>query len=135
MQSWVGQKIIFKSSDWSWNFHLHNLQFGFQKYLMYSLFIAYENDQWCGFVVRTPIGSPSLVSFYCVYFVSIFVFLPVLLLAEVLREVWRYLKWSSGVAPKFLSEVSRGELLQLHLVINVTGVMEPTEPGSVWEKV
>ena len=30
--------------------------------------------------------------------------------------------------------VSRGELLQLYLVINVTGLVEPTEPGSVWEK-
>ena len=34
----------------------------------------------------------------------------------------------------FLSGVSRGELLQLHLVITVTSLAEPTEPGSVWEK-
>ena len=34
----------------------------------------------------------------------------------------------------FLSGVSRGELLQLHLLINVTGLVELTEPGSVWEK-
>ena len=34
----------------------------------------------------------------------------------------------------FLSGVSMGELLQLHLVINVTRLVEPTEPGSVWEK-
>ena len=27
------------------------------------------------------------------------------------------------------------ELLQLYLVINVTGLVEQTEPGSVWEKV
>ena len=27
-----------------------------------------------------------------------------------------------------------GELLQLHLAINVTGLVETTEPGSVWEK-
>ena len=34
----------------------------------------------------------------------------------------------------FLIGVSRGELLQLYLVINVTGLVEPTGPGSVWEK-
>ena len=34
----------------------------------------------------------------------------------------------------FLSGVSRGELLQPYLVINVSGLVEPTEPGSVWEK-
>ena len=28
-----------------------------------------------------------------------------------------------------------GELLQLHLVINVTGLVEATEPGSVREKI
>ena len=27
-----------------------------------------------------------------------------------------------------------GELLLLHLLINVTGLIEPTEPGSVWAK-
>ena len=43
-------------------------------------------------------------------------------------------KFSSGVAPRFLGGVSRSELLQLYLVINVTGLVEPTEPGSVWEK-
>ena len=31
-------------------------------------------------------------------------------------------------------EFSRVELLQLYLVINVTGLVETTEPGSVWEK-
>ena len=34
----------------------------------------------------------------------------------------------------FLSGVSRGELLQLYLVINVTRMAEPTEPGPVWDK-
>ena len=34
----------------------------------------------------------------------------------------------------FLSGVSMGELLQLHLVINVPGSVELTEPDSVWEK-
>ena len=32
-------------------------------------------------------------------------------------------------------EFQNGELLQLHLVINVTGLVEPAEPGSVWENV
>ena len=35
---------------------------------------------------------------------------------------------------RFLRGVSSGELLQPYLVINVTGLVEPTEPGSVWEK-
>ena len=33
---------------------------------MDSLFIAYENDEWCRFVVHIAIGSPSFISFYCV---------------------------------------------------------------------
>ena len=37
----------------------------FKKYLMCSLFIAYENDEWCRFMVH--IGSLSLISFYCVF--------------------------------------------------------------------
>ena len=35
----------------------------------------------------------------------------------------------------FLSGVSMSELLHLHLVINVTRLVEPTEPGSVWKKI
>ena len=57
-------------------------------YLLNSLFIAYENDKWCHCVVR--IGSPPLISFYCVcffsfYFLLSFYFLWMLLLAKVLR--------------------------------------------------
>ena len=33
----------------------------------------------------------------------------------------------------FLSAVSRGELPQLYLVINVTGLAGPTKPGTVRE--
>ena len=32
----------------------------------------------------------------------------------------------------FLNWVSMGELLQLHLTINVAGLVESTETGSVW---
>ena len=76
-----------------------------------------------------------LLRLFCffLFFLFFLVFL-VSLLPEVLREVWRYLKYSSGVVSRFLSGASRGELLQLHLLINVTGLVEPTEPGSVWEK-
>ena len=35
----------------------------------------------------------------------------------------------------FLSGVSRGELLQLDLVINVTGLVEQNEQRSNWEEV
>ena len=34
----------------------------------------------------------------------------------------------------FLREASEGELLQLYLEINITGLVEPIKPGSVWEK-
>ena len=43
------------------------------KYLMNSLFMAYENDESCHCVVR--IGSPALISFYCVCFASFYFFL------------------------------------------------------------
>ena len=56
---------------------LDYLQFGFQKYLMNSLFIRYENDEWFHFVVH--IGSPALISFYCVCYSSYYYF-PFLLL-------------------------------------------------------
>ena len=35
---------------------------------------------------------------------------------------------------QLLNGVSKGELQQIYLLINVTGLVEPTEPGSVWEK-
>ena len=38
----------------------------FWKYLMNSVFIAYENDEWYHCVVR--VSSPALISFYCVCF-------------------------------------------------------------------
>ena len=40
------------------------------------------------------------------------------------------LEENSGVPSRFLSGVSRGELLKLHLAINVSGLVEPTEPDS-----
>ena len=43
------------------------------KYLMNSLFIAFENNEWCHFVVC--MGPPALISFYCVCFVSFYFFL------------------------------------------------------------
>ena len=47
----------------------------FQKHLMHSLFITYENDEWCRFVVYVVIGPPSVISFCCVCFVSFYFFL------------------------------------------------------------
>ena len=49
---------------------MHCLQIGFQKYLMYSLFIGYENDERRRFVLYIVICFPSLIPFYCVCFVS-----------------------------------------------------------------
>ena len=39
---------------------------------MCSLFNSHENDEWCRFLVH--IGSPLLVSFYCVCLVSFYFF-------------------------------------------------------------
>ena len=47
----------------------------FQKYLIYSLFTAYENGEWCRSVVHIATGSPSVISFYCVCFVSFYFFI------------------------------------------------------------
>ena len=47
----------------------------FWKYIINSLFIAYENDEWCHFVGL--IGSPALILFYCRVF-HFFPFLPFL---------------------------------------------------------
>ena len=93
---------------------------------MNSLFIALENDEWCHFQVR--IGSLALVSIYCVWFVSFYFFLFFLiflwiLLLLVFKKSFSILK-SIGVVPRFLSGVSRGELLQYYLVINVTGLVQ-----------
>ena len=53
---------------------LQNTSVGcFCKYLMNSLFTAYENDESCHCVVY--IGSPTLISFYCVCFVFFYFFL------------------------------------------------------------
>ena len=41
---------------------------------MYSLFIAFESDEWCRFVVHIAIGFPSIISFYCVCFFSFYSF-------------------------------------------------------------
>ena len=45
----------------------------FWKYLMNSLFIAYENVEWHHCVVH--VGSPALISFYCACFVFFYFFL------------------------------------------------------------
>ena len=59
-----------------------NINRKFQKYIsvsichyhresfMKSLFIAFESDEWCHFVVR--FGSSALISFYCVCVVSFY---------------------------------------------------------------
>ena len=51
----------------------------FWKYLMNSLFIAHENDECCHCVVN--IGSPALISFYCVF--RFFLFLSFFLIFSV----------------------------------------------------
>ena len=87
---------------------LHFLQFGFQKHLANFFCITYRNGEWCQFMVR--IGSPEFISFYHVCFLSFFFsvffsnFLWILILVEVLRYIWRYLKQPSGVIPRWSFE-------------------------------
>ena len=44
------------------------------------------------------------------------------------------LKKSCGFVSRFLSGASRGEFVQRYSLINVTGLVEPTELGLVSEK-
>ena len=91
----------------------------FWKYLMNSLIIVYENDESCYCVLR--IGSPMLISFYCVCFVSFnfflfFYFLWILLGTCLGIEVSLSILQIKHINPRFLSGVSRGEMIQPYLV-------------------
>ena len=97
----------------------------FWKYLLNFFFIAYENDEWCHIVV--PIDPPTLISFYCVCFVSFYFFLFLFCGFYYLLKYWGYLsilktkQWSR-------SEVSKwgfaGDLLQPYLIINVNDLVK-----------
>ena len=79
---------------------------------MNPLFIVFENDEWCHFVER--IDSLAIVSFYCVCFVSFYLFLSFFvstITCSVIEVSLRHLKYSSGVVLRFLSGVLRSELL------------------------
>ena len=43
-----------------------------QKYLMYSLFIAYENDEWCSFVVHISIESPLRIFLFSEFLCEVY---------------------------------------------------------------
>ena len=92
--------------------------------LMNSLFIAYVNDESCHCVVR--IGSPVLISFYCMCFVSFFFFsLWILLLSlgvEVSLSILKIKQWSCFWIPKWSFE---GWFASALLgIINVTGLVQ-----------
>ena len=89
----------------------------FWKYLMNSLFIAYQNDERCHFV--GCISSPALISFYCIFIVSLYVLYFCFCI-----YVYQHLKQSTGVVPRFLSGISRIGSLQPYLGINVTGLVQ-----------
>ena len=84
MQAWMPATLLKRDSNidvFLWNLRnfsehlfLQNTSAGcVWKYLMNSLFIAFENNEWCHFVVR--IGSAAFISFYCMCFVSFYFFL------------------------------------------------------------
>ena len=88
---------------------------------MISLFIAFENDEWCHrlwchFMACVLFLSVSFLFRY--FFCGFYYFLD-------LRQVCQYLyKQSIGVVPRFLGGVSVGELLQPYLIINATGLVQ-----------
>ena len=94
---------------------------------MNFLFITFENNEWCQFVVR--IGSPAFTSFYCAFrfflylpfFLIFFLWILLLFGFEVNLSILKTKQWS---CPRFLSGVSRGELLQPFLVINLPGLVQ-----------
>ena len=98
----------------------------FWKYLMNSLFIAFEKDECCHFVAR--IGSPALTSFYFVCFVSfylfLFFFLWILLLFgfEVSLSIFKIKHWRCPLVPCVESGF-KGWIFSV-LVINVTGLVQ-----------
>ena len=99
-------------------------------YTLFLLHMKTMND-----VFACAVGSPSLISFYCVCFVSSYFLLFVLSFSVSSIACWGIavslgiLKINQRIVLRFPRGVSRGELLQLHLVIYVSGLVEPTEPG------
>ena len=78
----------------------------FWKYLMNSLFIAYENDESCHCVVR--IGSPALISLQGVCFVSFYFFFfsyffcfTTCLCIEVSLSILKIKQWSGSYIRKW----------------------------------
>ena len=104
----------------------------FWKYLMNSLFIAYENDESCHCVVC--IGSPALISFYCLRFVSFHFFLLFLFFVdfttclgnEVNLSILEIKVWSCSYIPKWRFEGWVGSALLS--IIYVVGLVQ------FWEK-
>ena len=89
-----------------------------------SLVIACENDERCYFVAC--IGSPTLISIYCLCFVSFCLFLFFLIFyvdsttCQSIKASLVILKIKQWSCSQILGGVSRGELFQSYLVINVT---------------
>ena len=93
------------------NFQLHYLRFGFQNI---SLFIAYENYECCSCVVHITIGSPSIISCYCVCFASFYGFFLFFLSffvscitcwgIEVSLVILKIKQWSCFYAPRWSSK-------------------------------
>ena len=72
----------------------------FWKFLMNSLFVAYEEDEWRHIEVR--IGYPAFIFFYCVCFFSFYFFLFFLFFCEfyyLLRYVCQHLKKGVKFSP------------------------------------
>ena len=94
------------------------LQFAFQKYLMNSLFIGCENDEWCYFVVALSSVCFDLqrvfrfflfVSFFSYFFVD----------STTCRTTTLTIPKIKHQCSRFFGGVSRGELFQSYSVINV----------------
>ena len=81
----------------------------------YSLFIEFENDEWCHFVAR--IGSLALISFYCVCFVSFYFFLFFFLIF-----LWILLLFSLKDTHREIAPSNKSPALRKSTIMNVWAV-------------
>ena len=100
----------------------------FWKYLMNTLFITFDNNEWCHFVAPYWLSQRLFHFIVCVLFSSIsfffFLFFKWILLLfgfEISLSILKTKQWSCSQVP---SGVSRSDLLQPYLVNNLPGLVE-----------
>ena len=84
---------------------------------------------WCMLALYHIFHSAACVSFFSIFFLLSFSITSWSI--EVSLVILKLKQWS---CLRFLSDITKGDLVQLYLVIDVTCLIEPTEPVLVWEK-